>query len=210
MVTLKLRLSFAVALAAIATIPMVISQSSASATTDVPAAAAFAHIDPSGFTLDPGESFAQLGPLVTALETDSRIHKVSLNTLLTTTTPGRTATWPLCHTTHLDSAYSPSGFCWDSQDDTTTDWYPQGITGSGDADPSGLVDGRRLVAASWHGPKDDYARVSIADYTKPSASVLYHHLLLVRPVTDADGTVNYTQVTAHADGLMWLGSVSKS
>ncbi len=186
---------------------MVVSPMSAVASTQESDAAPFAHIDPSGFTLDPGQSFAQLGPLVTQLETDSRIHKISLDTLVTTPVPGRTATWPLCHATNLSSAFNPSGFCWDTQDDTTTDWYPQGITGSGDADPTGLVDGKRLVAASWHGSNDAYARVSIADYTKPSAGVLYHHLLLVRPVRNADGTVNYTQVKAHADGLMWLGNL---
>ncbi len=52
-----------------------------------------------------------------------------------------------------------------------------------------------------------YQRQSTKTYTKPSAGVLYHHLLLVQPVRDAAGTVNYTQVAAHADGLMWLGNL---
>ncbi|MEZ0112554.1 hypothetical protein ABH920_006576 [Catenulispora sp. EB89] len=194
---------------------MLIGLGSAAASGDMPAAAPFAHVDPSGFTLDPGQSFSQLGGLVTQLETDPRIQKVALDTLLTTTSPGRTAVWPLCHTTNLAPALNPTGFCWDTQDDTTKDWYPQGITGSGDAEPSGLVDGKRLVATSWHFAADTYARVSIADYTKPSAGVLYHHLLLVKPVLE-NGQVNYTNmgsvndpgdIATHADGVMWLGDL---
>ncbi|MFL6074422.1 MAG: hypothetical protein ACJ73S_13595 [Mycobacteriales bacterium] len=170
-----------------------------------PDAAAFAHIDASGFTLNPGNTFDTAASLITRLEGDPRIHRVSLSTVVTTASPGHTGTWPLCHTTYLDPAYSPSGFCWDSTDDTTSTWAPQGVTGSGDADASGLVGGRRLVAASWHGPDDTYARVSIADYSKPSAGVLYHHLLLVKPTVDSAGNPTFTQAADHADGLMWYG-----
>lgn len=200
-------------LCVVSAVAMISSSDTASA--DVSGTLTFAHIDASAFTLDPGQSFTQLGPLVTQLETDSRIAKISLASLVTTTSPGRTGTWPLCHTTNLSATYNPSGFCWDSQDDTTTDWYPQGITGSGDAEPNGLVDGKRLVAVSWHGTNDTYARVTIADYTKPSAGVLYHHLLLVKPVIE-NGQVNYTSmgsandpgdIKTHADGLMWLGNL---
>lgn len=170
-----------------------------------PQAAAFAPIDASGFTLDPAGTAASYQGLVSRLESDARIHRVTLSSVLSSGVV-RTGTWPLCHPTHLSSTYSPSGFCWDHDDDTTDQWVPQGITGSGDASATGYVDGRRLLAASWHAPSDAFARVSIADYTTPSAGVPYHHLLLVEPYLDPTGAPNFRTVqNVHADGLMWFG-----
>ncbi|MEV0838690.1 hypothetical protein AB0I55_03940 [Actinocatenispora sera] len=171
-----------------------------------PQAAAFTPIDASGFTLDPAGTAATYQDLVSRLESDSRIHRATLSGVLSAGVV-RTGTWPLCHPTHLSSTYSPSGFCWDHDDDTTDQWVPQGITGSGDASATGYVDGKRLLAASWHAPSDAFARVSIADYTKPSAGVPYHHLLLVEPYLDSTGAPNFRTVqNVHADGLMWYGN----
>lgn len=171
-----------------------------------PNAAAFAHIDASGFTLDPESTAASYQGLVGRLEQDSRIRTTTLDAVLGSGVV-RTGTWPLCHTTHLSATYTPSGFCWDHDDDTTDYWVPQGVTGSGDASSTGYVDGKRLVAASWHAPSDAFARVSIADFTKPSAGVPYHHLLLVEPYVDASGQPNFRSVqNVHADGLMWYGN----
>jgi hypothetical protein len=172
-----------------------------------PAVAVFAHVDPGGFALDPAGTFGPTEALITRLEADPRIHRVSLSTVVGTASPGHTGSWPLCHQTYLDPAYNPSGFCWDTTDDTTSGWIPQGVTGSGDADPSGLVGGRRLVAASWHDPDNAYARVSIADYTQPAAGVPYHHLLLVKPTVDSAGNATFTAAADHADGLMWYGDL---
>lgn len=177
--------------------------------------ATLASIDPSGFTLDPGDSFSRLSALVSQLSADPRIHATTLDALLAANSPEHSGTWPLCHSTNLSSTYEPHGFCWDKTDDTTTDWYPQGISGSGDAQASGTVDGKRLVAASWHTNGDTLARVTIADYSKPSAGVPYTHLLLVKPVVK-DGKANFTNmgsvndpgdIKTHADGLMWFGNL---
>src|SRR2546430_422283 len=85
----------------------------------------FGHVDPGGFTLDPAGTFGPTEALVTRLEADPRIHRVSLSTVVGTASPGHTGSWPLCHQTYLDPAYNPSGFCWDTTDDTTSGWIPQ-------------------------------------------------------------------------------------
>lgn len=165
-------------------------------------AAKFEHIDHSPFALSQSPTGIDYQAMVDKVETDPRIDKVSLTDVVTAPSPARQGRYPLCHDTNLKPELSPTGFCWDSGDDTTADWVPQGVTGSGDADPSGTVDNRRLVAASWHYTGDDFARVSIADYTKPSESLAYHHLLLVQPTTEG-GFASVENV--HADGLLWFG-----
>lgn len=140
--------------------------------------------------------------MVDKVEADSRVTTVSLTDVVTAPSPQRYGRYPLCHDTNLEPELDPTGFCWDSGDDTTAEWVPQGITGSGDADPNGTVDGRRLIAASWHYTDNDFARVSFADYTKPSGKLGYHHLLLVQPTSEG----NFASVdNVHADGLMWFG-----
>lgn len=166
------------------------------------AAAKFEHIDHSPFTLSPSPTGVDYQAMVDEIETDPRIHTASLTDVVTAASPRRHGRYPLCHDTNLDPGLNPTGFCWDSDDDTTADWVPQGVTGSGDADPSGTIDGRRLIAASWHYTGDDFARISIADFTKPSAEIGYHHLLLVRPTASGDFAATEN---VHADGLMWLG-----
>ncbi|MGH8875859.1 MAG: hypothetical protein ACRD0P_00700 [Stackebrandtia sp.] len=166
------------------------------------AAAKFEHIDHSPFSLSPNPTGIDYQAMVDKVEQDPRVTKSSLEDVVTADSPRRTGRYPLCHETNLDDDLGPSGFCWDSDDDRSADWVPQGVTGSGDADPSGEVDGRRLVAASWHSENDDFARLSIADYTKPATELSYHHLLLVQPTAEG----NFTGAdNVHADGLMWFG-----
>jgi hypothetical protein len=43
-----------------------------------------------------------------------------------------------------------AAFCWESGDNTTTDWYPQGITTSADASANGQYEGKTVVLASWY------------------------------------------------------------
>ncbi|WP_144300357.1 hypothetical protein [Stackebrandtia nassauensis] len=162
----------------------------------------FEHIDHSPFSLKEGPDGPDYQAMVDKVEADPRVTKSSLSDVVTAASPQRTGRYPLCHDTNLKPELKPTGFCWDSGDDTSADWIPQGVTGSGDADPSGTVDGRRLVAASWHYKEDDFARISIADYTKPAEKLSYHHLLLVQPTADG----NFQSVdNVHADGLMWVG-----
>ncbi|HZE41189.1 MAG TPA: hypothetical protein VE172_20510 [Stackebrandtia sp.] len=165
-------------------------------------AATLRHIDASGFTLSPSPAGIDYGSMVDKVEKDPRIVKTTLDKVVTADAPARTGRAGLCHPTNLKSELKPAGFCWDADDDTSADWTPQGITGSGDADPSGEVGGRRLIAASWHFTDNTFARISIADVSDASAAPRYHHLLLVQPTADG----NFTGVdNVHADGLMWFG-----
>lgn len=84
-------------------------------------------------------------------------------------------------------------------DATTSEWTPQGISGSSDADPGGLVGGRRIHAVSWYGKGQTAVRVSFVDV----ASGRYRNVLLVKP--KAGGT-RFDQVRGvHAGGIAWLG-----
>ena len=43
-----------------------------------------------------------------------------------------------------------AAFCWQSGDEFTTEWYPQGITTSADASSDGEYQGRTVVLTSWY------------------------------------------------------------
>ncbi|MDN7122816.1 hypothetical protein INN71_15605 [Nocardioides sp. ChNu-153] len=104
---------------------------------------------------------------------------------------------------------------WEAADRRTAQWWPQGVTTSGDATalgstPAGL-EGRRVAVVSWYakpvpGPagKDEKhgVRLTFLDLD----SLRYRHVLLVRPVRREDGQVGLEPVTAHAGGIVWAGS----
>lgn len=103
------------------------------------------------------------------------------------------------------------GFAWSSGDEGVAYWIPQGLTGSPDADPSGLVSGRRLVIVTWYydaasdpsSPGEKGIRISLADATHP-ATATYRLLLLVEPYHD--GTrANFRAINIHAGGAVWFG-----
>jgi len=103
-----------------------------------------------------------------------------------------------------------SGFRWNDGDVDVDYWYPQGITGSFDADESGVVDGRRVVLVSWHYDEADAGtaydkgiRISFADITDLD-DVRYRHVLLVEPF-DNGGVPDFREVPVHAGGIVWLG-----
>ncbi|MEQ8453701.1 MAG: hypothetical protein RLO52_19980 [Sandaracinaceae bacterium] len=103
------------------------------------------------------------------------------------------------------------GFRWNAGDEAVDYWYPQGITGSSDAQESGRVEGRRLLMVSWYHRTDARptkgARVSLVDYSDPSA-IRYRHLLLVTPTDDGAsyGAAEYDSGGAlHAGGIVWVG-----
>ncbi|MEQ9076369.1 MAG: hypothetical protein RLP09_21115 [Sandaracinaceae bacterium] len=103
------------------------------------------------------------------------------------------------------------GFRWNAGDEAVDYWYPQGITGSSDAHESGRVEGRRLLMVSWYHRTDARptkgARVSLVDYSDPSA-IRYRHLLLVTPTDDGAsyGAAEYDSGGAlHAGGIVWVG-----
>jgi 5-methylphenazine-1-carboxylate 1-monooxygenase len=100
-----------------------------------------------------------------------------------------------------------AAFCWESGDNSTTDWYPQGITTSADANTDGQYEGKTVILASWYysGSGDNKGvRTSFADYGNPSA-LRYRHVLLVEPYKDATGNANFRAVPVHAGGIVWYG-----
>ena len=85
------------------------------------------------------------------------------------------------------------GFGWNPGDDDVTYWYPQGVSGSGDAYPEGTVAGREVALVTWYYKTDDPGapstvnrgvRVSFIDLD--ASPPKYRHVLLVDPV-ERDG-----------------------
>lgn len=126
------------------------------------------------------------------------------------------------------------GFCWQSGDDTTAEWYPQGLTTTRAASADGHVDGHQLVAASWYhkgvgvtspdgrcfrDPEIPLSarqpvkgvRLSLADWDADFPNT-YRHLLLVEPTLDAAGRATYRPLltgggeSLHAGGVAWYGN----
>lgn len=92
---------------------------------------------------------------------------------------------------------------WDRSDRRTTRWWPQGVSTSADADATGLVDGRRVLAVSWYaaGTGDlQGSRVTFVDLD----TLAYRHVLVVVPRL-ADGQVTMEPLRVHAGGLVWYG-----
>lgn len=131
---------------------------------------------------------------------------------------GGYTTQAICHPTDVHSSTTPSGFCWNATDDTTGNWYPQGITGSGDATGSSdlyatcpTCSGHKIVAVSWHASSaytefgdNGLARVSFVDVTSSLANAFYRHVLLVEPDESSAG---YHRILNHADGIAWYGDL---
>lgn len=105
-----------------------------------------------------------------------------------------------------------TGFAWNSGDDGVTYWTPQGITGSADANASGLVGGKRIVLVSWYFNPTNAGtsynagvRISFVDLTDP-ANIRYRHALLVEPYS-SNGVTTFRSVVQHAGGLVWVGDL---
>ncbi|GAA5190567.1 hypothetical protein GCM10023322_46020 [Rugosimonospora acidiphila] len=168
----------------------------------------------SAMRLTDAGSFPTITGYRNAVEASSRpLSVVRMSTLIA----GGYATRAVCHPTDLRVTASVAGFCWDSTDDTTTNWYPQGVTGSGDGmngtdlyPPCDGCAGRKVVAVSWHSGagytpygNDGLARVTFVDVTNGTAGAPYRHALLVEPDNSAAG---YHAIESHADGIMWYGN----
>lgn len=114
------------------------------------------------------------------------------------------------------------GFRFDEDDQTGGEevWYPQGLTGSADADESGYVDGRKFLMVSWycrypgmdrldvaleregegtypHPFKDPAqlldracSRISLIDVTDFD-DLRYRHILLVEPILNEEGRADF-------------------
>jgi hypothetical protein len=98
-------------------------------------------------------------------------------------------------------------FRWEDEENDKTTWIPQGITGSPDADVSGLYEGRRWVVTSFYYDEDAApdtdpkgVRVAFVDITDP-ASPRYRFALLVAP----EAGPNWAPIEIHAGGIAWVG-----
>jgi hypothetical protein len=172
------------------------------------AAAAFAHIDASTFQLDPSDSFQRYGSIISTLEAGGQVSPVATVGAAIDGPQDFHPTWGLCHPTGIASSRNPVGFCWDPADDDwdTANWRPQGISGSWDAQPNLIWQGRKIALASWHGIQDanDFSRLTFVDYTD-TAHLKFRDVLLVVPVV-TNGVANFTALAAHADGVIWYGN----
>lgn len=99
-------------------------------------------------------------------------------------------------------------FRWNAEDEASTTWTPQGITGSADASPNGLVGGKRSVlVSSYHSPAGNDpnkgVRIAFVDLSDP-ANPKYRFALLVTP-TGSTTSPSIAPVVMHAGGLAWYG-----
>ncbi|EHR62451.1 hypothetical protein SaccyDRAFT_3623 [Saccharomonospora cyanea NA-134] len=100
-----------------------------------------------------------------------------------------------------------AAFCWNSGDDGTADWYPQGISSTADAYGNGTYEGETALFVSWyyrHDNPNKGVRVSFVDHSTSSTPV-YRHVLLVEPYTDSAGNPDFRPVTVHAGGIFAYG-----
>ncbi|MEU3274136.1 hypothetical protein ABZ639_25130 [Saccharomonospora sp. NPDC006951] len=100
-----------------------------------------------------------------------------------------------------------AAFCWQSGDNTTGDWYPQGISSTADSYGNGTYEGRTALFVSWYysGPGTGKGvRVSFVDYENPVAPE-YRHVLLVDPYTNSAGQPDFRPVPVHAGGIFGYG-----
>ncbi|WP_051366351.1 hypothetical protein [Hamadaea tsunoensis] len=172
------------------------------------AAAAFASIDATSFVLDPGKSFDTNRKIIDRLEAAGTVTRPASLGAAIDGPQDFHPTWGLCHPTGIVTTLAPTGFCWDPADDDwdTANWRPQGLSGSWDAQPNLVWEGRRIAVASWHGIQDSdaFARLTFVDYTD-TAHLKFRDVLLVVPVTvngvDTFAPFNFN----HADGVVWYG-----
>ena len=151
------------------------------------------------FPMSAAAGFRTNGPLLDALE--QRTTPVTLSAVVadanriatqSTTVPG-----------------SPAGlsfaFKWNTEDQASTTWIPQGITGSADGAPSGLVASKRVILVSFYedGGLNKGVRIAFVDITNPAAP-RYRFALLVQP-TGTAAAPSFVQVDAHAGGIVWYG-----
>jgi hypothetical protein len=105
------------------------------------------------------------------------------------------------------------GYKFNSGDNWVGHWYPQGISGTASAYPTGQVEGNYVTLVSWyHKPEEDDAtddnkgaRISFIR-TTDSNNIKYRNILLVEPYeeTYATGPVaSFKPVVFHAGGIAW-------
>ncbi len=94
-------------------------------------------------------------------------------------------------------------FRWNAEDDASATWIPQGITGTPDADATGLRGGKRIVLVSFYEDTTlgKGVRVAFVDVTNPAAP-RYRFALLVEPWLAFEPR----RWTPRRMGIVWFGS----
>jgi hypothetical protein len=164
-----------------------------------------AAIDRCAFPMKIGGGFATSGALVTALETIAPhvttatvFGDLNRTAVANKTPPGAPAAVQI-------------GFEWEAEEETSTTWTPQGLTGSADASSTGLVDGKRIVVASSYftpptgSTYEKGVRIAFVDVTTP-ATPKYRFALLVEPKGTA-AAPDFAPVLVHAGGIVWFGNL---
>ncbi|WP_320669196.1 hypothetical protein [Patulibacter defluvii] len=159
---------------------------------------------PPAFTLTP-----QGGKTGILRDLGKRLPRASVGAVLAS---ANRATGPVGGALSPRPAGFQNGFRFNRGDDGTSKWFPQGISGTGDATPSGLVDGRRALLVSWYarnpvtksGTVAPGVRVTFATAEKLAAS-RYRHVLLVVPKR-VGGRASFTWTPSHAGGIAWVGN----
>lgn len=95
-------------------------------------------------------------------------------------------------------------FTWDAADRRDPRWWPQGITGTGDAGAPELAAGRDLLVTSSYSKTIDGAthgsRLTVVDL----ATLRYEHVLLVEAQL-VEGRLELKPLRVHAGGIVWHG-----
>ncbi|MBM4360088.1 MAG: hypothetical protein FJ096_18435 [Deltaproteobacteria bacterium] len=101
------------------------------------------------------------------------------------------------------------GFRWNDGDNDVAYWIPQGLTGSADANATGLVAGRHVAVVSWYyekalEPGSTYEKgVRLAFVDTTASPPKYRLALLVEPT--AGNLSSFKAVEVHAGGIAWFG-----
>ncbi len=98
-----------------------------------------------------------------------------------------------------------SGFSWNDQDSISARWWPQGISSTADADPTGRVEGRRMLVTSWYCKDDGGGRQGSRLTFVDLDTLRYRHVLVVRAVTAPSGSPRLEPLHIHAGGVVWAG-----
>jgi hypothetical protein len=133
------------------------------------------------------EALAKIAPRVSVLDV---VADANRDAVTTATVPG-----------------SPPGvqiaFRWNAEDEASTRWIPQGLSGSADAEASGLVSGKRVILSSAYDDTGDKGvRVAFVDVT--AGAPRYRLALLVAP-SGTTSAPSFTSVGIHAGGIVWYG-----
>lgn len=114
------------------------------------------------------------------------------------------SSYPLAWGVYQTVQHRHVGFAWNSGDQKTAQWRPQGLSGLAHAE-------RKFLLISWYHRSEDIStnkgvRLSLVDVTKMD-DVRYRHLLLVEPTADAEKYPVFQPVHIHAGGLAVVGNL---